>query len=222
MATQQRQAGKDGHANAGPAYDRVLDRVERVADRPFTDPAETKTDALVMTAMLASERRIARTWDADVTGPDISETAQGGGRQLLAVPDGRALLAAHDVTAVGFFGSLREEADQGVLFEYERRVAETFPHYAPLGFLSYFDVGPEHGRYGNLILFWTADVPMEWHRDATHRAAVALAPDHYKHIRLHKGRIPGLFMGNGELHIERTQYLDFSGGRPWRALRLYD
>ena len=222
MATQQRQAGRGERPSEGPADDRVLGPAERVPERPFTDPAETETDTLVMTAMLASERRIARTWKADVTGPGISETAQGGGRQLLAVPDGRALLAACDVTAVGFFGSLRGDVDHGVLFEYERRIAQTFPHYAPFGFLSYFDVGPEHGRYGNLILFWTPEEPMEWHHDATHRAAVALAPDHYEHIRLHKGRISGPFMGNGALRIERTQYLDFSGGRLWRALRMYD
>jgi hypothetical protein len=221
MATQQRQADRDGRASTRPAYDVVLGPVERVPERPFTEPAETQTDALVMSAMLASERRIARTWEAGVTGPGISETTQGGGRQLLAVPDGRALLAARDVTAVGFFGSLREGVDHDILFEHERLVARRFPHHAPLGFLSYFDVGPEHGRYGNLILFWTADVPMEWHRDAAHRAAVALAPDHYEHIRLHRGRIPGRFMGDGELRIERTQYLDFSGERPWRALRVY-
>jgi hypothetical protein len=175
----------------------------------------------MMSAMLAREREIARGWRPDVEGPDISESTSEGRRQLLAVPDGRALLAAHDVTAVGFFGTLRKEVDHDILFEYERRIAQTFPEYAPLGFLSYFDVGPEHGRYGNLILFWTHEVPPEWHTGEAHRLAVASAPRHYKHIRLHKGRIPGPFLDWGDLHILQTQYLEFLGGRTWRALRSY-
>ena len=175
-----------------------------------------------MARLLALEREIALTWGPDIVGPDISEQVRGETRQMLAVPDGRALLASRDVTAVGFFGLLREGVDHAVLFEHERAIAQTFPEFAPLGFLSYFDFGPEHGRYGNLILFWTADVPDAWHSGETHRAAVALAPVHYEHIRLHRGRIPGPFMGAGQVEVSRTQYLDFAGPRSWRALRVYE
>ena len=117
-----------------------------------------------MARVLALEREIALTWGPDIVGPDISEQVRGGTRQLLAVPDGRKLLASRDVTAVGFFGRLRKGVDHAVLFEHERAIAQTFPAFAPLGFLSYFDFGPEHGRYGNLILFWTPDVPDAWHK----------------------------------------------------------
>jgi hypothetical protein len=221
MSTKQREPGPHARQSRRPAYDLVLGPTDLLPDRPFTDPAETASDVLVMSAMLSAERSVARTWPADVVGPDITETTADGSRRLLAVPDGRALLAARDVTAVGFFGHLREGVDHALLFEHERRIARAFPRYAPLGFLSYFDVGPEHGRYGNLILFWTPDVPPEWHAAAVHRAAVADAPRHYEHIRLHKGRIPGPFMGDGLLLIDRTQYLDFSCTRTWRALRRY-
>ena len=64
-------------------------------------------------------------------------------------------------------------------------------------------------------------MPTSWHTGPVHRQAVAAAPEHYDHIRLHKGRIPGPFIGRGGLRLERTQYLDFSGSRPWRALRSY-
>ena len=76
-----------------------------------------------MSRMLALEREIALTWGPDVEGPGISEQTSEGRRQLLAVPDGRALLRARDVTAVGFFGRLREDVDHAVLFEHERRIA---------------------------------------------------------------------------------------------------
>ena len=174
-----------------------------------------------MSRMLALEREVALTWGPDIDGPGISEQTSEGRRQLLAVPDGRALLKARDVTAVGFFGRLREDVEHAVLFEHERRIARLFPRFAPLGFLSYLDVGPEHGRYGNLILFWTPHVPDAWHRGAAHRAAVADAPAHYVHIRLHTSRIAGPFMGAGEVEVLRTQYLDFSAGTTWRALRTY-
>jgi hypothetical protein len=221
MATRQRR-GDDRTRGAGrPAIAAVVGPAELLPGRAFTDPEQTAGDALVMSRMLALEREVALTWGPDVDGPGISEQTSEGRRQLLAVPDGRALLKAHAVTAVGFFGRLREEVDHAALFDHERRIARLFPHFAPLGLLSYLDVGPEHGRYGNLILFWTPDVPDAWHHGAAHRAAAADAPAHYVHIRLHRGRIAGPFMGAGEVEMLRTQYLDFSAGTTWRALRTY-
>jgi hypothetical protein len=221
MATTQRRTDDTGGRPGEAAYAVVLGPADVLPGRPFTDPAETDADVLVMTRMLALEREIALTWGPDIVGPDISEQVQGETRQLLAVPDGRALLASRDVTAVGFFGLLRADVDHTVLFEHERAIAQTFPAFAPLGFLSYLDFGPEHGRYGNLILFWTPDVPDEWHRGEAHRSAVAVAAEHYEHIRLHRGRIPGPFMGAGQVELTRTQYLDFTSPQAWRALRAY-
>ena len=221
MATTQRREEPGRWRPGEAAYAAVLGPADVVPGRPFTDSGETAADVLVMTRMLALEREIALTWGPDIVGPDISEQVRGETRQLLAVPDGRALLGSRDVTAVGFFGLLRRGVDHAVLFEHERAIAQTFPEFAPLGFLSYLDFGPEHGRYGNLILFWTPDVPEEWHRGETHRAAVAVAAEHYEHIRLHRGRIPGPFMGAGQVEVTRTQYLDFAGPQVWRALRTY-
>ena len=203
-------------------YDIVLAPDESVPGRPFADPAETDDDAWIMGDILRQERALARTWQREgVSGPMVSDLLEAGWRQMVAVPDPVALITAIDVTAVGFFGHLRPGLDHAALFEHERRVAETFEQYASLGLLSYYDLGPEHGRFGNLILFWTPDVPREWHRSAAHNAAVAAAPYHYSSIRLHKGRIPGPFLGGGALHLERTTYLDYRDERVWRALRVY-
>jgi hypothetical protein len=221
MATTRQPTGNTDQRPAEPAYAAMLGSADRLPGRPFTDPGETEADVLVMARMLALEREIALTWGPDIVGPDIGEQVRGETRQLLAVPDGRALLASRDVTAVGFFGRLRQDVDHAVLFEHERAIAQTFPGFAPLGFLSYLDFGPEHGRYGNLILFGTREIPDEWHRSETHRAAVAVAAEHYEHIRLHRGRIPGPFMGAGQVELARTLYLDFTAPPPWRALRIY-
>jgi hypothetical protein len=221
MATLPQEPATDTPLLERPRYDLVLGPSERDAGRPFTDAKETWSDLLVMSAMLAAEREIAGHWSPDIEGPGVSETMSEGSRQLLAVPDGRALLVAHDVTAVGFFGTLRDGVDHAVLFDHERRIAQTFPAYAPTGFLSYFDVGPEHGRYGNLILFWTPEVPASWHANPVHRHAVAAAAGHYEHIRLHRGRIPGPLLDGGALQLEQTQYLEFRAGKTWRALRRY-
>ncbi len=220
MATTSGRATQRGLEGRG-AKAVLLGPGDLVPERPFTDPEETMADLLVMSRMLALEREVAHTWGPEIDGPGISEQADEGKRQLLAVPDGRALLRARDVTAVGFFGSLRDGVDHAVLFEHERRITQTFPEYAAAGFLSYLDVGPEHGRYGNLILFWTQTVPEQWHRNSAHRRAVDEAPAHYEYIRLHAGRIPGPFMGAGEVQVLRTQYLDFSGAATWRAVRTW-
>lgn len=221
MATPQESTGpapatvrSHDHALLGPD--------DRLPDRPFTDVEQTWADLAVMAGMLVRERALVRTWSPAVEGPGIVEGTHEGARQLLAVPDGRALLAARDVTAVGFFGMLRDDVDHSELFAWERQIARTFPEHAPLGFLSYFDTGLEHGRYGNLILFWTPEVPAAWHANPAHRRAVAGAPAHYEHIRLHKGRIPGPFTGDGELRLEQTTYLEFREGSTWRAVRRFD
>ena len=221
MATREQQDDRPAPGPAAGAFHSVLGPDDRLPDRPFTHPEETGDDLLVMSRMLALEREIALTWGPDIDGPGISEQASEGRRRLLAVPDRRALLRARDVTAVGFFGRLREDVEHAVLFEHERRIAQLFPRYAPLGFLSYLDVGPEHGRYGNLILFWTPDVPDAWHRGEAHRRAVAVAPEHYLHIRLHKGQDSRAVHGRRRGPMLRTQYLDFAAGAPWHALRTY-
>jgi len=209
---------------AARRYDAVLGPSELLPDRPFTDPKLTHVDALIMADMLGRERALARAWLAGTGGfpAGIARRIEISPRQLLSVPDSQALCDARDVTAVGFFGHLRDGVDHDVLFELERRVSETFPSFARYGLLSYFDLGLEHGRYGNLIVFGTPDVPREWHANPAHGAAIAAAPLHYEWVRLHKGRIDGPFLDGDKLRLARTLYLDFSGQSTWHAVRHYE
>ena len=204
------------------AYDAVLGPTERVEGRSFTDPVCTRNDVAVMTTMLLRQRAIADSWPRDRAGPtSAGERDPGRRREFLAVPDAAALLGARDVTAVGFFGQARD-VDHTVLFELEDEVADSFPAYARAGLLSYYDLQLEDGSYGfgNLILFTTPDVPRDWFGNDAHNRAVALSPDYYFSVRLHKGSIPGHFLGEGELTLERTKYFDFDSDPPWRGLRL--
>lgn len=205
-------------------WDAVLGATERVADRPFTDPACTRADAAVMSIMLARQRDAARSWPGDRAGASpLRDSGDGDCREWLVVPDTGALSSASDVTAVGFFGQARR-SDNTVLFELEQAVADGFPAYAKAGLLSYYDLQLEEGTYGfgNLILFSTPDVPQAWYTNPAHSRAVAVSPEYYHSIRLHKGSIPGPFVGHGELTIERTKYLDFGSDPAWRGLRTFE
>ena len=100
MATTQRAGHGPERPEAAAAFAAVLGPADRLPGRPFTDPETTQDDVLVMTRMLALEREVARTWGPEIDGPGITEQVHGETRQLLAVPDGRALLSSRDVTAV--------------------------------------------------------------------------------------------------------------------------
>jgi hypothetical protein len=205
-------------------YDAILGSTEPAEGRPFADPERTHADAAVMRAMLDRQRDDARSWTAS-RAASISFRADGSRgerRQYLAVPDKHALLRARDVTAIGFFGQARE-CDHAALFDLEGQVASAFPRYASAGLLSYFDLELDDGSYGfgNLILFWTPDVPPEWFACAAHERAVSVSPQHYHSIRLHKGTIAGPFLGEGQLEIERTKYFDFDSDPFWRGLRVF-
>jgi hypothetical protein len=194
-----------------------------VPGKPFTDARHTFREADVMRVMLGREREWARAW-ADENGGRghiAREPDEEGRRHLLVVPDVGALQAAHDVTAVGFFGRPRGEVDHAVLFDLEEQLVSRMSAYAELGLLSYYDVELVKGAYGNLILFSTPDVPPEWRADAVHHHAVEISPGHYYEVRLHKGSIAGPLLGNGTIVIDRTRYFDFSAGETWYGLRQF-
>jgi len=207
-------------------YETILGPNDVLLERPFTAAGHTARELDVMRTMLEYERRRGREWlEADGEAPRehvVREHDEERHRHLLVVPDTRALVAASDVTAVGFFGSPREDVDHSVLFELEEELVARMHAYAGMGLLSYYDVEMPKGAYGNLILFSTPDVPVEWHADAVHRRAVEISPSHYHAVRLHKGSISGSLLGDGDIAIERTKYFDFTGGVLWRGLRRFD
>ncbi len=207
-------------------YDAIMEADEVLGGKPFTDPENTEREADVMRQMLEHERERARGWleakDArPARGVIVREHDGEGRRHLLVVPDRRALIEARDFTAVGFFGRPREEVDHAILFDLENELVARMDDYADLGLLSYYDVELVKGAYGNLILFSTPEVPVEWYGDPVHHRATEISPLHYHEVRLHKGSVSGRLLEEGDLVVERTKYFDFKTASPWLALRRF-
>jgi hypothetical protein len=216
--------GPAGGGRAGSYHRRVrgyqvLRARQRLRGRAFTDPEHTLADAMVMDRMLARLRLQARSW-ADGLAPVELLEHTAGLRQWLVVPRPAVLLAASQVTAVGFFGDLRPGMDHAAIYQLEADIVERLSRYAAAGLLSYYDAELDPGVHGNLVLFGTAEVPPAWHGDVVHARAVALAPHHYRCIRLHRGLISGPFAGTGGLAVQRTRYFDFRTEAAWRGLRV--
>ncbi|HEX5469883.1 MAG TPA: hypothetical protein VFW80_12635 [Gaiellaceae bacterium] len=204
-------------------YSAVLGPDDVLGEKPFTDAENTMREVGVMGRMLIHERERARQWAAaEPRRHIIREHDAEGHRHLIVVPDTGRLLETETLTAVGFFGSPRDDVDHEVLFALEEELVEGMGAYGEAGLLSYYDVELVKGEYGNLILFATPDVPPEWHRDEVHRRAIELSPGHYHHVRLHKGTIPGRLLDDGEIGVERTKYFDFdTGDGTWFGLREF-
>jgi hypothetical protein len=204
----------------------VLASDEVPAGKPFVDPVHTRRDEEALRRLLGNERERARMW-ADPGFEDgrnviVRETDSEGHRHLLVVPDTRALLAAINPVAVGFFGRPRVDADHSRLFGLEEELVQGMSAYAADGLLSYYDVELVKGAYGNLILFRNADGPMRWRENPVHRRAVEISPGSYHEIRLHQGVLAGRLLDGGALTVVRTRYLDYSGPEPWRAVRSFE
>ena len=197
---------------------------EVVEGRPFTAPESTEQDAAVMRDMLALLRARARGWlQSPPEGPGtlVRELDEAGCRTWIRVPDRQALLAADELTAVGFFGQAREDLDHARIHHLEERIVDTLELIA--GVLSYFNLelpgNAASRRYGNLILCAAPDVPVRWRAHALHRRAVELAPRHYHSARLHAGIVRSPLLGDAELVVLRTRYYDFDGEPAWLAVR---
>jgi hypothetical protein len=204
-------------------YSAVLGPDDVLAEKPFTDAANTRREVDVMREMLAYERDRAREWAESDPGPHVLRDHDDEGRRhLIVVPDTGRLVESENLTAVGFFSRPRDDVDHDVLFSLEDELVGRMDHYGTAGLLSYYDVELVKGQYGNLILFSTPDVPREWYRDEVHRRAVEVSPGHYHHVRLHKGSIRGRLLDGGDITVERTKYFDFdTGNGTWFGLREF-
>ena len=193
---------------------------QRLPGRAFTDPERTLADVAVMDRMLTGLRGQARSWAGGPGSVEVLEHPAAGLRHWLVVPRTRALLAAHQVTAVGFFGDLRPGVDHAAIYQLEADIVGRLHRYAAAGLLAYYDAELDRGVHGNLVLFGTPEVPPPWHGDVVHARAVALAPHHYLRIRLHRGLIHGPFAATSGITIQRTRYFDFTTEPAWRGLRV--
>jgi hypothetical protein len=199
----------------------MLGAQERLPARPFTDPEHTLADGKVMGRMLGHLRRAARSWPADRAPVELLTFTRASCRHWLVVPDVPALAGARDVIAVGFFGDQRPGMDHAAIYQLEAEVVARLGRYASVGLLGYYDAEIAPALHGNLVLFGTREVPAEWHTDRVHATAVALAPRHYRAVRLHRGIIGGALLGRGHLVIGRTRYFDFAQEPAWQGLRRF-
>jgi hypothetical protein len=190
---------------------------EDCAGRPFAAPSYTVREAGIMRRMLERLRVLAAGATADTTDFLVCEPDSDGHRHWIHAPDLAALRVAAGMTAVGFFGQARAGIDHLPIDELEAGIVDTLDTIA--GVLCYYDVALAEGGYGNLILCATPDTPKRMDTHALHRRAVELTPRHYHSVRLHTGVVPGRFLGNESLVIERTRYYDFDCDPPWLALR---
>ena len=195
---------------------------ETVPGKPFADPEHTRREEAALRHLLAHERTRARAWvNGDGAGTDVvvRETDSEGLRHLLVVPDTRSLLESPDPFVVGFFGRPREDADVPVLFELEEELVSGMAAYAKGGLLSYYDLELVKGAYGNLILFTSAEGPINWRENPVHHRAVEISPQNYHEIRLHHGKLSGRLLDGGVLQLVQTKYIDYGEPEVWRAVR---
>src|SRR5215211_7950753 len=117
-------------------YAAVLGPDDVLSDRPFTDAANTMREVDVMRHMLLHERERALEWvDIDLGSHIIREYDDEGHRHLIVIPDTGRLLESEELTAVGFFGSSRDDVDHGVLFALEDELIERMGNYGEAGLL---------------------------------------------------------------------------------------
>jgi hypothetical protein len=191
-----------------------------VEGRPFTAPARTDEDTSVMRDMFAQLRAFSRGWsDSQPAGDGVVVRRRdvAGLRTWIRVPDRDALFAAGELTTVGFFGQARADVDHAPIHRLEEAIVDTLEEVP--GVLGYFDLELPDGRYGNLILCSTPDVPVRWHAHELHRSAVELAPRHYHSARLHRGIVRSPLLGDADLIVLRTHYHDFDSTPSWLAVR---
>jgi hypothetical protein len=164
-------------------------------------------DVAVMRTMLARLRELAPAWSEPAV--HVKEPGPDGLRVWIRVPDVERLLAAPELTTVGFFGDARAEVDQQPIHDLEAEVVETL-EWAP-GVLVYFDLELENGSYGNLILLTDDDAPAQLQTHELHRLAVELTPLHYHSARLHYGHVGSPLLGDADLVLTRTRQFEFDG-----------
>src|ERR1044072_4778265 len=115
-------------------YSAVLGPDDVLTGRPFTDAQNTMREGDVMRQMLVHERERALEWiDIDPGSHVIREQDEEGHRHLIVIPDTGRPRETENLTAVGFFGSPRDDVDHGILFSLEDELIERMGHYGEAG-----------------------------------------------------------------------------------------
>ena len=200
------------HAENAPRT--TLRAGEHVAGRDFCDPAHTDIDLATLRGLRDAFRSQAGRHTASVL-----RFSDGIGEHVVAVPDWTALVRTRPVALVGFFGQSRDEVDHSRIVAMERNIvarAGDFP-----GLLAYHNARLGECQWGNMVLFASRSSVASLAPDPMHIRAVASAPAHYESLRLHRGSLADGLLGEADVQLEETLYLDFSARPAWRGLRVY-
>lgn len=186
-------------------------------DRPFTEPAHTATDQLVLADALTSLRRLL---SVETLPTSPIEWQEGGRYRRLILGDTTLLRTLPALVFVGFFGQRRPNADMTPILQIDgAMLAELSLHP---GVLCYYTIELADGNYGNLVLFCNEEAKCHWGASALHAQAVqTLAPGYYATVRIHNGVVPGGLGGGEAPVIERTRYYDYTDPLIWRAVREF-
>jgi hypothetical protein len=200
------------HAENAPST--TLRAGEHVAGRDFCDPAHTVADLATLRGLRSAFRS-----QAGRHAGSVLRFSDGIGEHVVAVPDWTALVRTQPVAVVGFFGQSREDVDHSPIVAMERNIvsrAGDFP-----GLLAYHNARLGESHWGNMVLFDSSESVASLAPDPMHIRAVARAPIHYESLRLHRGSLADGLLGEADVQIEETLYLDFSARPAWRGLRVY-
>ena len=149
--------------------------------------------------------------EGSLPAPDAGPLEHADGTaHWLCVPDPCALEAARSVAAVGFFGREGCIDDRPIL---EREHAIVASAAAFDGLLTYYNLRFADARYGNLVLFSSADAKAHVTSDVS-TARRGPHPQHYHSLRLHHAELRDGVLGPGELELLRTRYLNFEASPP--------
>lgn len=193
---------------------------ELVEDRPFTDPDNSLVDIAWLNYILTRVQSLLRQPETlPAHRPLILHLPEPGERNLrLILCQLETLLAAQELVVVGFCGHKAPEADRSLLNVVDTELVAEMAEHPHL--LCYGSLELEGGDWCNLVLFDHIRGLAHWTRSGRHGyAAIQLAPQYYRSIRLHNALLPGGVMAGQRLSLLRTKYYDYQGGSIWWAVR---
>ncbi|MGD2157425.1 MAG: hypothetical protein PVG14_09500 [Anaerolineales bacterium] len=197
---------------------------EIIEERPFTDPENSKGD---LDRMRQMAQQLIDTYDDPVVcdftpgKPPVCESDPQGRFFRIYYIQPQLLFSKEEITAVGFFGIKRPNADIKPLIQADKQFEKEF-HKHP-GLLSLSTVRLADGNFSNLVLFTDPESKDEWNYSDLHYDLVSkISPPYYKSIRLNNGFLPKGLSAPEKLRLIRVKYIDYTTDPHWRAVRTME
>ncbi len=199
----------------------LLKATEMVMERPFTNPAASVQDLMILEYMLSSLRQLLldhQIKPMDETGLfnlQVSELDQRYHRVVISQPE--QLLSSDHLTVVGFCGQKRPGANSESVDMVDDALVAELPQHPNL--LSYSTLRLPCGNSSNLVVFAKPEGLGHWAKSMTHAQAVYLAPSFYQSIRLHNATLAGGIFSGQKIKLQRTKYFSYEAEQTWMAVR---